>query len=250
MKVRKLFMLILSGVLLSLVLVGCGSSKKVFKESALENFTITRTFNDKTFEVKKNKNNYKVTDEDGNESFYALSGSKLFEHELTSKDLDVTSKTSADAEIAYRKVTLSSTSYTKGKYYIEDVDVVSAIVDKMGKNKVYDIAMKRLNANDYKSWSRDYMPLVQFTKTVYCKLDDETKKATLIDLMVAKISAYKSKNEWGGKGEEIEAEVQQAVDLWGEILPISAKTKLYNLFASERRRREIAREIREAKQGE
>lgn len=138
----------------------------------------------------------------------------------------------------------------KSKYYIEDLDVILAIVDKMDKNKVYDIAMKRLNANDYKSWERDYMPLVQFTKAAYCKLDDETKKAALIDLMVAKISAYKSKNEWGGKGEEIEAEVQQAVDLWGEILPISAKTKLYNLFASERRRREIAREIREAKQGE
>lgn len=132
----------------------------------------------------------------------------------------------------------------KSKYYIEDVDVVSAIVDKMDKNKVYGIAMKRLNANDYTVWERDYMPLVQFAKVAYCKLDDETKKAALVDLMVAKIADYKKKNVGSGKGDVIKAEVQRAVDLWGEVLPISAKTKLDKLFAREMR----LREIRDAKQ--
>ena len=132
----------------------------------------------------------------------------------------------------------------KSKYYIEDADSVSAIVDKLDKNKVYDIAMKRLNANDYTSWERDYMPMAQFTKAAYCKLDDETKKVALVDLMVAKIADYKKKNAGSGKGDVIKAEVQRVVDLWGEVLPISAKTKLDNLFAREKR----LREIRDAKQ--
>lgn len=63
MKIKRLLVLALSLILAS-TLAGCKSSK-LFAEKKLENYTLTRVFNEKTFKVVKDGNKFAITEEDG-----------------------------------------------------------------------------------------------------------------------------------------------------------------------------------------
>ncbi|MCR5741067.1 MAG: peptidylprolyl isomerase [Gammaproteobacteria bacterium] len=118
MKVRKLIALFLLVALVSLSLVGCASTNKEFKESDLESFTVSRTYNDETYTVEKNGVNYKETTVDGEVHYYKNYNTVTFEYTDETFDQEITSETSTSAEFAYRTISLTSSTYVQSKYYV------------------------------------------------------------------------------------------------------------------------------------
>ena len=136
-------------------------------------------------------------------------------------------------KIADAKVFAEMIVNTKSKFYMEDADVIHAIISnpKLSENMVFDFVKKSIDTSTPEMWYHGDINAFIIASAAFKRINDTTNKAAIVSLTVGKLERHRDECckryvgwcSWGAQG------MKRVIAAWGDALPSDAKARIERL---------------------